>query len=214
MRPALRLFAAVSKYEPGFPTGLTGLLTHTSPRSTLLFLYSSTLDKLQAMPEHSVYRKSTEALTKHRMRIVESIKPSGLSEWQARVAPLVDAHPDAIRRVKTIEGKEGEFNVIYREPAPEELFKDEDEKVNKPYKSRPQPEGSVYFEEVSDRGPALERDVVAEELSRIHIEAEPSLTMEQIGEVEANIGAGLIEEVIQVAEGELELAGKMGEWKV
>ena len=72
----------------------------------------------------------------------------------------------------------------------------------------------MFYNEVADRGPQLARDVVAEEASRIHIEAEPSLTMEQIGEVEQAIGAGLIEEVIQVAEGELELAAKMGEWKV
>ena len=214
MRPALRLFAAVSKYEPGLPTGLTGLLTHNSPRSTLLYLYSATLDRLQQMPEHSVYRKSTEALTKHRMRIVESTKPPGLAEWQQRVAPLVDAHPDAFRRVKALAGAKEDYNIVYREPEPEAQFRDEDEKVNVAYKSRPQPEGPVFDYEVADRGPQLARDMVAEEASRIHIEAEPSMTMEQIGEVEQAIGAGLIEEVIQVAEGELELAGKMGEWKV
>ena len=35
----------------------------------------------------------------------------------------------------------------------------------------------------------------------------------RISEVEEKIGAGLIEEVIQVAEGELELVGKMAESK-
>ena len=214
MRPALRLLAAVSKYESGLPTGLTGLLTHTSPRSALLYLYSSTLDSLATMPDHSVYRKSTEALTKQRMRIVESIKPPGLQEWQERVASLVDSHPDALKRVKTMEGKDGEFNIVYREPDPGQMFRDEDEEKNLPYKSRPQAEGPVFYEEVSNRGPQLAYDIVAEEMERIHIEAEPSLTMEQIGEVEQQIGAGLIEEVIQVAESEKELALKMGEWKV
>ena len=214
MRPALRLLAAVAKYEPGLPTGLTGLLTHTSPRSTLLYLYSSTLDSLATMPDHSVYRKSTEALTKHRMRIVESIKPPGLQEWQQRVESLVDAHPDAFKRVKTMEGKDGEFNVVYREPPPKEQWANEDEEVNVPYKARPQPEGPLFYDEVANRGPALARDHIGEEMSRIHIEAEPTLTMEQIGEVEQKIGAGLIEEVIQVAEGEKELAEKIQSWKV
>ena len=217
MKAASRLLANVVKYEAGLPTGLTGLLTHTSPRSTLLYLYSSTLDSLNRMPDHSVYKKSTEALTEHRMRIIESIKPPGLQEWQQRVAPLVDAHPDAVKRVKTLESKsDNDFNIVYREPDPERFFQNDDEKMNVPYKSRPQTEGPGFFEEkdVSDRGKQLQRDMVAEERSRINIEAEPSLTMEQIGEVEQLIGAGLIEEVIAVAEGEKRLAEKMEEYKV
>ena len=96
MRPALRLLAAVknARYlEAGNPTGLTGLFTHPAPRSTLLYLYSSTLDKLEALPEHSVYRQSAEALTLHRLRIAESIKPSGYEEWAKRAAELVEKNP-------------------------------------------------------------------------------------------------------------------------
>ena len=96
MRPAFKLLAAVKhgRYlEAGNPTGLTGLFTHPAPRSTLLYLYSSTLDKLKALPEHSVYRQSAEALTKHRLKIVESIEPEGYEEWSSRAADLVEKNP-------------------------------------------------------------------------------------------------------------------------
>ena len=100
MRATLRLFAAVKpgRYlEAGNPTGLTGLFNHPSPRSTLLFIYSSTLDKLKAFPEHSVYRQSTEALTKHRMKIIESTKPKGYDEWAKRAAEKVEKYPEAFK---------------------------------------------------------------------------------------------------------------------
>ena len=100
MRAALRLRAAVQpgRYlEAGNPTGLTGLFNHPAPRSTLLYLYGSTLDKLKAFPEHSVYRQSTEALTKHRMAIIESIKPAGYEEWAKRAAEKVEKYPEAFQ---------------------------------------------------------------------------------------------------------------------
>nr|POE60974.1 nadh-ubiquinone oxidoreductase 29.9 kda subunit, mitochondrial [Quercus suber] len=46
------------------------------------------------------------------------------------------------------------------------------------------------------------------------IEPEPPLTADQINDIEARIGAGLIEEVIQVAEGERDLAEKLAQSKV
>jgi NADH dehydrogenase (ubiquinone) 1 alpha subcomplex subunit 5 len=89
MRASSRLFAAVSTasrvLEPGTPTGLTGLLTHPAPRSTLLYLYSNTLSKLQRMPESSVYRRATEALTKQRLAIVERVKPPGFDAWEDKM---------------------------------------------------------------------------------------------------------------------------------
>lgn len=134
------------------------------------------------------------------MSIVENVKPTGLSEWQARVSKLVDEHPEAFRRVPAING-EG-YNIIYREPPPEESFRTDDDRINAPYKAKPQAEGPRMEEEVSERGAALERDVIGERISRLRIEAEPALTADQVGEIEKLIGAGLIEEVIAVAEGE------------
>lgn len=89
---------ALARYlEPGTPTGLTGLWTHNTPRSTLLYLYGSTLDKLQSIPETSLYRKSIEAVTKHRMSIVERVVPSGYKEWVDKARSLVEKNPDQFR---------------------------------------------------------------------------------------------------------------------
>jgi NADH dehydrogenase (ubiquinone) 1 alpha subcomplex subunit 5 len=92
MRAAARLFASVKPgqfLEAGAPTGLTGLVTHPSPRSTLLHHYTSTLDKLKQIPESSVYRQSTEALTRHRLNIVNESKPKGWDDWQERIRQQV-----------------------------------------------------------------------------------------------------------------------------
>ncbi|KAI0135983.1 ETC complex I subunit conserved region-domain-containing protein [Hypoxylon sp. NC0597] len=96
MRRTLRLFAAVkpARYlEPGAPTGLTGLYTHSSPRSTLLYLYTRTLEKLQQLPESSLYRQSVEALTKHRLSSVEAVEPPGYAEWAAKARKIAEANP-------------------------------------------------------------------------------------------------------------------------
>lgn len=96
MRAAARLFAAVKTgqfLEAGAPTGLTGLVTHPSPRSTLLYHYNSTLDKLKQIPESSVYRQSTEALTKHRLQIINESKPAGWDAWQEKIKQQLGDDP-------------------------------------------------------------------------------------------------------------------------
>ena len=98
MRVTLRLLADVKagRYlRPGHPTGLTGLFNHPSPRSTLIYLYGSTLHKLEKFPEHSVYRQSAEAITKHRMQIIKSIKPEGYDEWAQRATKTLRDYPEA-----------------------------------------------------------------------------------------------------------------------
>lgn len=97
MRSTFRLLASVKpgRYlEPGNPTGLTGLFTHPAPRSTLLYLYSSTLDKLKSLPETSVYRQSTESLTRHRLKLVEAVKPEGYDAWAERAKKQIAEHPE------------------------------------------------------------------------------------------------------------------------
>ena len=74
--------------EAGNPTGLTGVYTHGSPRSSLLYLYGTTLDKLKAAPESSLYRQSVEALTKHRMAIVAAAHPPGWEEWNTKIQKI------------------------------------------------------------------------------------------------------------------------------
>lgn len=107
MRAAARLLASVKPgkfLEAYAPTGLTGLLTHPSPRSTLLFHYTATLDKLQQIPESSVYRQSTEALTRHRLKIIEEAKPAGWDEWVEKVQMQVAEDPGAFEAMETSTG--------------------------------------------------------------------------------------------------------------
>lgn len=97
MRPAARLYATVksaARYlEPNTPTGLTGLPTHPSPRPALLYTYNKTLQKLQQLPSSSVYRQSCEALTKHRLQIVQDTIPPGYDEWLERTKQLIESDP-------------------------------------------------------------------------------------------------------------------------
>lgn len=217
MRPALRLLATASKQgnflEAGAPTGLTGLYTHSAPRSTLLYLYSSTLEKLGAhFPESSVYRQSTEALTRHRMSIVERVKPAGLSDWQTRVQKIVDEHPEAFRKIPiTTQQGTKEFNIVWKSSAKEGMQTAEwDDEV--PGKSTL--EGPRSEEEQKGQVAKMRRDPVEEHRVIPRIEPEPPLSAEQVQEIEGEVGSGLIEEVVQVAEGELELVSKLAEAKV
>lgn len=107
MRATLRLLAKVrpSKYLENFaPTGLTGLTTHPNPRPSLIYLYTSTLEKLKSVPESSVYRQSTEALTRKRLNIVESVKPAGFDAWLQRVQAVVAENPDAYEPARRPDG--------------------------------------------------------------------------------------------------------------
>lgn len=107
MRRTLFRLAAVkpARYlEPNTPTGITGLLTHSSPRATLLYLYTTTLDKLKAVPEHSVYRQSVEALTKQRLSIVEQAVPPGYAEWAKTAQKLVADHPEQFNVLEEASG--------------------------------------------------------------------------------------------------------------
>lgn len=211
MRASLRLLATLQKtqyLEAGTPTGITGLLTANSPRSQLLWLYNSTLDKLKSFPDHSVYRQSTEALTRHRMNIIESIRPEGLDAWQSRVAHLVNEHPAAFKR---IEGQHGS-NIVY---APsQDTTQTVDQRIKADYKSKPNLEGPQNEEDVATRGQQMSKDLVAEDATALMVEPEPPLTTTQVQQLEQEIGAGLIEEVIAVAESERNLVDTLAENKV
>jgi len=66
-----------------WPTGITGIHPHPEPRSQLLNLYNATLEAVKTIPEHTVYRQSVEALTKDRMKIVESTEDT--NEIEAKI---------------------------------------------------------------------------------------------------------------------------------
>lgn len=176
MKPATRLYAQASRFlRPGSPTGLTGLLTHSSPRSTLLYTYSSTLDKLKKFPESSVYRQSTEALTKHRLSIIESVKPEGLDAWQERVRKTVEGHPEAFRTIGS-QSSSKDINFIYKDHALAGLGSEEwdDEPVTKP-----EPEGPRTIAERATQGEVFSRDIRVENAKIPRIEPEPPLSADQ-----------------------------------
>jgi len=246
MLRTFRLLASVkpapSRFlEPGAPTGLTGLRTHSSPRSTLVFLYRSTLDKLQALPAHSAYRQSAEAVTRQRLAVVEAAKPEGYDAWLAQATRLLEAHPElfAVERTAAVDGaaawraeRGGSTFLVRTEPARRD-------------------QRDVEWDGEIDEGPELEGVRTEEErayqtisAARRPLEAaepaewvdEPQLTADQyvpscrarrlavfrwlltcfrrISDIEHKIGAGLIEEVIQVAEGEDKLVDVMLKAKV
>lgn len=211
MRGTLRLLASVKPVrflEPGAPTGLTGLLANPSPRSTLLYLYSSTLDRLQAVPETSLYRQSVEAVTKHRMSLVQDVKPAGYDEWLAKARQILEKHPEHFKETahKTADGslaagleRNGKFFVLRQtQPDMDSRYREWDGEEDE----GPEKEGSRTLEERQDQA-KLSRNPF--EGDGIEWTDEPKLTIDQVEELENKIGAGLIEEVIQVAEGELGL---------
>ncbi|CAD6582119.1 MAG: hypothetical protein ASARMPREDX12_000761 [Alectoria sarmentosa] len=206
MRNTLRLLAAVKpgRYlEAGDPTGLTGLFNHPAPRSALLYLYGATLDKLKTFPDHSVYRQSAEALTKHRMSIIESIKPEGYDEWAKKAAEKIERHPEAFQPGG---------NYIHRSAGGHDFVTVEDETF----------EDQEWAASEGPRSPEAKAAEIAllkkgrrQDYSKIvNWEPEPPLEASQITDAENQIGGGLIEEVIQVAEGELKLVETMAESEV
>ncbi|KAL2834327.1 ETC complex I subunit conserved region-domain-containing protein [Aspergillus cavernicola] len=213
MRSTLRLLANVkpARYlEPFAPTGLTGLQTHPSPRPTLIYLYKTTLENLKAFPESSAYRQSTEALTRHRLQIVESTKPPGYEAWLERVKKAVATEPE---RFASLLQADGSYAGALRDdntdnPRGEEW---DGEKMG------PTTEGPVRTPEEEARWHQVIEEstsTAADSHSDFHTfemkwENEPALEAEQVSEIEKQIGAGLIEEVIQVAEGELKVVDEL-----
>jgi NADH dehydrogenase (ubiquinone) 1 alpha subcomplex subunit 5 len=213
MRPSLRLLATASRIlEPYTPTGIAGLTTHPAPRSALLYLYTNTLNKLKALPASSAYRQSTEALTKHRLAIVEGTKPEGFQEWLERIEKLKEQNPELEKLVgKDINGiaaKGYVFNLHFKKQE-DVLDQNADEEWDGEVDFA-EPEGAREVHEKAHQAEMLKPDPTV----RTVWEPEPPLTAEQIGAIEQKIGAGLIEEVIQVAEGELKLVDTLAESKV
>ncbi|PYI10246.1 hypothetical protein BO78DRAFT_458681 [Aspergillus sclerotiicarbonarius CBS 121057] len=220
MRSTFRLLANVkpARYlEPFAPTGLTGLVTHPSPRPTLIFLYTSTLEKLKAFPESSVYRQSTEALTRHRLQIVESTKPPGFDTWLERAKKAVAAEPE---RFASLRRTDGSYAAFQRDDGSDNPRGEEwDGESIEPTSEGPArtAEEEARWHQAIEESTKPGADAAADfYLHNMKWENEPALEAEQIAEIEKQIGAGLIEEVIQVAEGELKVVDelyKSGAWE-
>ncbi|KAI0013104.1 ETC complex I subunit conserved region-domain-containing protein [Xylariaceae sp. FL0662B] len=226
MRSTLRRFAAVkpARYlEAGSPTGLTGLYTHSSPRSTLLFLYSRTLEKLRPIPESSLYRQSVEALTRQRLAIVEAAEPPGHAEWAERTRELLreknpsfrirsDAAPSAGTPAAQVTADGRLFVHASNRPAQDTRYQEWDGE-----RGAEDEEGAEGLRGEAERDADVRRINARNDLhgeDKVEWEPEPQLTADQIEEIEAKIGGGLIEEVVRTAENELKLVDIMADAKV
>ncbi|KAK3065283.1 hypothetical protein LTS18_003157 [Coniosporium uncinatum] len=180
MRAALRLLAQVKPQsaqrflEAGSPTGLTGLFTHPSPRSTLIYLYSSTLDKLKGVPESSVYRHSTEALTKHRLSIISAVKPDGFDAWQERIRKEVETHGDELKRYGMAVEHEHGGQKFFSFPMPQERD-DRDEEWDGEDPTKPE----TLQAQMGNQEVGKEAAADTTWLKNYRFEAEPQLTIEQ-----------------------------------
>lgn len=69
----LRITRPLFQQLPKLTTGITGLKVHPNPLPVLKDTYESTLKALSALPATSVYRQSAEAITQHKLSIVEKV---------------------------------------------------------------------------------------------------------------------------------------------
>lgn len=168
MRTATRLLAVVKPgrfLEPGNPTGLTGLYTHPAPRSTLIALYGATLDRLKQLPEHSVYRQSVEAITRHRLNAIESVKPAGYEEWFRRAVEKIKANPDAFQSL----GPNPSVHIVNGAMVENSFSEEEDERevewdgdTGAPtLEGVRTPEERAYQKNLSQQGPSMERQAIS-----------------------------------------------------
>ncbi|ETN47188.1 uncharacterized protein HMPREF1541_01379 [Cyphellophora europaea CBS 101466] len=209
MRSSARLFASVAKYlEPNTPTGLTGISTHPSPRAALVYTYRTTLDRLNQLPPTSVYRQSVENLTKHRLAIVEEQIPEGFEAWKERVAKQVAASPEAYSKFQNPDGSFSYSALAESKPIPWDGTVSKKTAHNTVSAGLADAEAKAKSAQAEiDQSDKEDREGVLPTVD--DLETEPPLTAEQIESIENKIGAGLIEEVIVVAQNELELAGEM-----
>ncbi|KAJ5738805.1 ETC complex I subunit [Penicillium malachiteum] len=204
MRSTLRLLANVKpRYlEPFAPTGLTGLNTHPSPRPTLIFLYTNTLQKLQSFPESSAYRKSVEALTRH---------PPGFDAWLERVKKTVGAEPE---RFAQLQLKNGAFAYAasqerdFTDNARGEEWDGETLSATTEGPTRTAEEEAEWAKIIEEGSESADNESDFHEVA-MKWENEPALEASQVAEIEQQIGAGLIEEIIQVAEAESKLVDEL-----
>ena len=87
-------------------TGIFGLPVHPNPRPHLIKTYNATLAALSRLPTVAVYRQATEALTKHRLSIVESTE--NISEIEEKIdagqiEQIITQAEDELRLVAKVE---------------------------------------------------------------------------------------------------------------
>ncbi|KAL0634689.1 hypothetical protein Q9L58_006354 [Maublancomyces gigas] len=221
MRPTLRLLTA--RLAPFSPTGLTGLLTHPNPRPTLIALYNHTLTLLSQLPAHSVYRQSTENLTRQRLNLVEAVKPA---EYEAYKQELEAAKERAGMKDRKDSAFQLGLAVTQTRSVLEDLVRESSDMTVRDYFATetgrwsfpPMPGPATVLKEKPAEAPphgALFGPGTSEESPAIPLfPVEPQLTEEQVSGLEEKFGGGLIEEVIDQGWAELNLVEDMHAAKV
>ena len=192
-----------------------------------MWLYNATLARLSAFPENSVYRQSTEALTRQRLRTVASVEPAGFQEYKDRIGNLLGQSSGHTKQLiqQIIDGK-GYEPIAGQDP-------DEREVRWNGERVEARTEGPATARDLETMPRLDEAESKREEVeeSQPEIEHEPQLTAEQwvssqwasemkrrnilltqvtrVSDLERQLSAGLIEEVVEVAKGELDLVDSM-----
>ncbi|RPA85251.1 hypothetical protein BJ508DRAFT_412040 [Ascobolus immersus RN42] len=216
MHPTLRRLAASHNFPAPFsPTGLTGVLTHPLPRTTLIALYTQTLSLLSSLPSTSVYRTSTEALTRKRLAAVESVKPYGWAEYEAKLA--------SIKKRYGLEGaeKKGDVSLAIAAAQMREVIREIKEEVHPEEEAMIKNlEGQEKFwdrvlgdvsTEAAKAADKASKEQLFETLKEIP--REPPLSRGQIHQIEEKIAGGLIEEIIHQGMEEIKVIEAMKEYK-
>jgi len=84
-------------------TGIFGLAVHPDPLPALQKTYTSTLSLLNTIPSTSVYRQGVEALTRHKLKVVEEAKGDVAS---------VEAKLDEGQIEQVLEAAESELGLV------------------------------------------------------------------------------------------------------
>lgn len=146
-----------------------------------MYLYSSTLSKLQQIPESSVYRQSTEALTKQRLSIVEAAIPEGFEAWQSRIQQKIDSNPQVLEVFGQYVKKtpDGKVIVLPREVnETDERDLEWDGEVQRDHREGPRMnEHEAATQQAAFRSGGYNKNLRL--VDSLELEAEPSLTAQQ-----------------------------------
>ncbi|KAJ2802998.1 hypothetical protein H4R20_003067 [Coemansia guatemalensis] len=116
MRLSRMLFQASQKVT----TGIVGLPVNPAARTQLIDLYKKTLEELRTkIPEKAVYRQSVEAITAHRLKVVEENEDSSVIEKLVNAGQIEELVCQAKDEIKLI-SKMAEWKAWepLEEPAP------------------------------------------------------------------------------------------------
>ncbi|WVW82587.1 hypothetical protein I302_104598 [Kwoniella bestiolae CBS 10118] len=103
-------------------TGLTGLEPIADPLPALKSIYSSTLSTLSSLPSGSVYRQATEALTKHRLELVERSNED-VSKVESELGKIIELTIEEAKAEQALVGKMIEWKSwenLEQEPQPDQ----------------------------------------------------------------------------------------------